>query len=831
MSDVQPVSYHLHITPELDTFTFRGTLRLECRSAETVSEIVLNAADLAIWRCAQLGDDGHAHPCVFCLDPGREQLVIRLATAVQGPLCLTIDYQGVINDRMAGFYRSGYRHFGQPSHIAITQFQEADARRAFPCFDAPRHKAVFHVTLTVAEALTAVANTAVVEERHLPGGWRQVTFAPSPPMSTYLVFLGAGRFDRRASPVDPRVAVLTLPESIDCAAAGLEFGQLALGFCEAYFGLPYPLTKLDLIAVPDFAFGAMENWGAITFRENLLLHTPGVTSRAGLERICEVIAHEIVHQWFGNLVTPASWKYLWLNESFATYFGYGVVHHHHPDWEIWSSFILGQTEPAFARDGLPGTPAIELPGGDEVLINTSTAPIIYSKGGSILRQIEGYIGADAFRDGLRHYLAAHAHGCAESHHLWQAFESVAHKPVSAMMQRWVAQPGHPEIAVRREGDELVLRQRPFCYRPEAATQGQWLVPVTVSVFDEAGRQRRIEALMEGDELRLPLGPQCAAFKLNSLHTGFYRSRYLDPGDLERLGPLVQGQVLPPEDRWGVQADLFAQLRAGQDSLESYLAFMRFYGQETAPLPLTSIAGNLLAAHLVVDAARRPAIAACACRLLEEALARIGLEPRAEEPHARAALRERLIWLAALFGGSQASGFALERFAALKAGKPLHPDLQRCVLQVGARHATHADWQWLAERFLAAASEHERMNLLAAMGCIGTADLLDEVGRFVLTSVPDRNRFIPLAALAENPATAALMWPWYLAHREALERSHPLLYERVIAAIVPLGGLEAPDEVRRFCEAYGATRPALREVVQLSLERLAVNARLRYDAAP
>jgi aminopeptidase N len=197
---------------------------------------------------------------------------------------------------------------------------------------------------------------------------------------------------------------------------------------------------MDLIAVPDFAFGAMENWGAITFRENLLLHVPGVTSREGESRICEVIAHEIAHQWFGNLVTPEDWKYLWLNESFATYFGYGMVDHHHPDWEVWHQFVRSQTETALARDALHETFAIEMPGGAQVAITTSTAPIIYSKGGSILRQLEAWIGPDHFKAGLRRYLTAFAYGSAASHHLWESLSAASGRPVDALMKNWVTPP-------------------------------------------------------------------------------------------------------------------------------------------------------------------------------------------------------------------------------------------------------------------------------------------------------------------------------------------------------------------------------------------------------
>jgi len=225
----------------------------------------------------------------------------------------------------------------------------------------------------------------------------------------------------------------------------------------------------------------MENWGAITFRENLLLYFPGVTSKSGEESICEVIAHEIAHQWFGNLVTPMDWKYLWLNESFATYFGYGVVSHYFPEWDVWQQFVHGQTAVALERDGLRDTFPIEIPGGEHVVINTSTAPIIYNKGGSILRQVNGHIGEARFKDGLRRYLSDNAYACASSRDLWRSLEQISEKPISKMMKSWIEQPGYPMVEVRRDGGKLILTQKRFTYLPHESEQ-EWIIPMKIRLF-------------------------------------------------------------------------------------------------------------------------------------------------------------------------------------------------------------------------------------------------------------------------------------------------------------------------------------------------------------
>lgn len=390
MNGIKPEHYALQIRPDLSNFSFSAQATIRLTAAQPVSDLTLNAKDLAVWSCRLL-TDGQYKECRFSMDPSGETMDIDFPEKMEGAITVQIDYEGKINDLMAGFYRSRYVEAGADQYIAVTQFQESDARRVIPCMDNPLHKATFDIEMIVDEKLEAISNEVVVEKKQLGNGKKRIKFRKTPTMSTYLVFLGIGKFDFVRNTRDPRVSVVTLPSQTRYADFGAEFGQKALGYCEQYFQIPYPLPKMDLIAVPDFAFGAMENWGAITFRENLLLFYPGTTSKAGEQRICEVIAHEIVHQWFGNLVTPSDWKYLWLNESFATYFAYRVVDHYYPEWDTWGQFLTGQTDVALSRDQLTDTQSIEIPGGGQVMINVSTAPIIYSKGGSILRQVEGYV--------------------------------------------------------------------------------------------------------------------------------------------------------------------------------------------------------------------------------------------------------------------------------------------------------------------------------------------------------------------------------------------------------------------------------------------------------
>jgi aminopeptidase N len=821
---IAPISYHIQITPDLERFRFDGRVDIRLEAVAPVSRIDLNLKDLAVWRCGLKQSNGW-RSCAFTVAPASETLAIELPERLKGRIDLQIDYQGNINDQMAGFYRSSFTKNGSTSYIAVTQFQESDARRAFPCLDHPRSKAVFELSMTVPAHLTVLANTLPREEIPVAGDLKRLTFAPTPKMSTYLLFFGVGDFELVQDDQDARIRVAHLPGLAHTTALGLAFGRKALHYCEQYYGIAYPLPKMDLIAVPDFAFGAMENWGAITFRENLLLQFPDLTSKAGVQRICEVIAHEIAHQWFGNPVTPADWKYLWLNESFATYFGYGVVAHHHPRWGIWEQFLNNETATALARDGLQETYAIEMPGGEHMAINSSTAPIIYNKGASVLRMVEGLIGTPLYQKGVRCYLEEHQYDCARSHHLWEAFEKASSQPITAMMKSWISQPGYPLIATERRGDTLTLRQTRFTYLAFPGNQ-TWLIPVRLTFWDDKGGTEDRTVLMETETMDIRLPANTEAYKVNSGQTGFFRTVYRNPDDRQALGTLIAGQRLPAVDRWGIENDLYAFVRQGSVPLADYLQFLGHYLKEGDYLPLVSTANHLQQAHLIALPDQRAAIAEQGRRLVGNALDRIGYLPSADDSQTTAVLRDQLLWQAVAWGVERAALFARDQFQALVNGQAVHADIAKAVLQSGAFTEGRSAFEWLCRRFTESPSEHERINILTALGAFGQWQWIEKALAFTLEKVPPRNRFIPIAAAAVNPAAQPHLWDWYQANLVTLEGFHPLLYERVITAVWPYGGLDTAEVVQGFGQRYIQSHPHLADATNLALENLAINVHMR-----
>ncbi|MDY6863306.1 MAG: M1 family metallopeptidase [Thermodesulfobacteriota bacterium] len=824
MNNVNPIHYKIHLEPDLINFTFAGNTEILVEALKPIKKITLNSLELTLFSC-KVKMDGMFLDCPFHKDQHKEDIIISFPEEMSDRINLKIDYKGELNDKMAGFYRSKYVHDGSEKYIAVTQFEESDARRAFPCFDHPVKKATFNIEMVIDEKLSAISNGPIIEQKSLSDNRKLVRFQQTPKMSTYLLFFGVGEFEFMENSGDVIFRAITMPQMTKYAKFGLEFGIKSLEFCEDYYGIKYPLPKLDLIAVPDFAAGAMENWGAITFRENLLLHYPDITSRAGEHRICEVIAHEMAHQWFGNLVTPSDWRYLWLNESFATYFGYGVVSHYYPEWEVWDQFLHSETSIALNRDALLETIPIELPGGEHVVINVSTAPIIYNKGGSVLRQIEGYIGGDNLKDGLRLYLKKYAYSCASSHNLWEAFEEVSDKPITLMMKSWIEQKGFPVVEANREEDRLVLTQRRFTCLPNNTSQ-EWLVPITIKIFYENGDSKEIVTLLDNKATSIAIGPNASAYKVNYGQTGFYRVKYKEERDLILLGRRILSKELPPRDRWGLQNDLYALVKSSDASISDYMNFLSNFENEDAFLPLISIADNLFNAYLVMEGKKRETVASFGKPFLERVLSSIGYEPDPNEKHTISILRDQIIWHAVLYGSKYTAEFADDKFSSIMQGKPINPDIIKSAMRTGAFFGNGKTFEWFDKKLNSSQSEHERMNILIALGSFREKSIIEKAQKYILDKVPDRNKFIPIGYLAENPYAIDYMWEWYLSNLNRLEKLHPIHYERVIEGIVPICGIERAEEVRSFFRDYMNKDKKPDDAIKLSMEKLEINLRLR-----
>ncbi len=445
---VTPSRYELRLAPDLQKFTFDGEETVAIAVNEPTDEVVLNALELEIDRASVERADAKLDATVE-LDPKMERARLKFAQMLApGAWQLKIAFRGILNDKLHGFYRSQYQDAAGRTHtVATTQFEATDARRAFPCWDEPEIKASYKVTLVIDEPLAAISNAGQDNERRLGNGKKEVVFNDTIKMSTYLVAFIVGEFDATL-PIEAGtpLRVVHVPGKGSLTNWAKQIGAFSLKYFADYYGLPYPGDKLDLIAIPDFASGAMENLGAITFRETALLCDEKTASRQELERIADVVSHENAHMWFGDLVTMRWWNGIWLNEAFATFMEMLAVDAWKPEWKRWESFAVSRAA-AMAVDGLQSTRPIEFTVRSPEDARAMFDILTYEKGAAVLRMLEQYLGAETFRKGIALYLKKHQYANTETGDLWDALAEPSREPVRNIMDSWIFQPGFPVVEV------------------------------------------------------------------------------------------------------------------------------------------------------------------------------------------------------------------------------------------------------------------------------------------------------------------------------------------------------------------------------------------------
>ncbi len=487
---VRPERYKIMLRPNFEDFTFEGEETIYLTLEKSAKEIILHSVDLEILSVEWIHKSKEVWAGKISYDKKGETATFTFPKNLQkGKGELKLKFKGFLNDKMRGFYRSKYMVDGIDKHLVTTQFEATDARRAFPCFDEPSQKAIFDVTLMVPSHTTVISNTIESAIREHEAGVKIVEFEPTPKMSTYLLAFIVGEFENIEGERGngELVRVFTTHGKKEQARFALDVAKRCMDFYEEYFDIPYPLPVLDMIAIPDFAAGAMENWGAVTYRESTLLIDEERSSTANKQWVAMVIAHELAHQWFGNLVTMEWWTHLWLNEGFASFIEYLAIDHIFPEWDIWTQFVGTELADALHLDSLKNTHPIEVEVGDPAQISEIFDKVSYSKGASILRMLWKYLGEEDFRDGLRHYLKKHAYGNASTGDLWEALSEVSGKNVGKIMANWTSKPGHPLISVKEKvkSKKLELTQNRFFISPvskeESNDKTVWSIPLSMTL--------------------------------------------------------------------------------------------------------------------------------------------------------------------------------------------------------------------------------------------------------------------------------------------------------------------------------------------------------------
>jgi puromycin-sensitive aminopeptidase len=666
--NVIPSAYRIFLTPDLDAATFAGRVEIDVDVTTTASSFTLHAIELALGAASVNAGGTSLLSSDPVLDEQYETATFNFDAEIPaGPATIEIAFTGILNDQLHGFYRSTFTDVNGVAHlIATTQFEHSDARRAFPCWDEPSFKATYQVNLTVPSDLAAYSNSPEVSNTDLGNGQRTVSYAPTMKMSTYLVAFVVGPFEEtEALDVDGVPLRIVYPVGKGhLTELALEAGAFSLRFFSEYFAIPYPGDKLDMIAIPDFAFGAMENLGCVTYRESALLVDPSTASLAEMQRVAEVVTHEIAHMWFGDLVTMEWWEGIWLNEAFATFMSVLCTNALRPQWKMWVGFGLDR-DAALQIDGLHSTRPIEY----EVVSPDDTRGMFdiltYEKGGSVLRMLEQYLGEDTFRDGIRHYLLKHSYANTVTTDLWDALEETSGQPVRAMMNTWILQGGHPLVTFA----DGTISQQPFAYGDAtgpSAIGSSWLVPVFTRALSSGATTRHLlgdEPIAVSEELPVVL---------NAGGSGVFRSRY-GAKELEAISSHVN--ELEELERATLLADSWASLFAGQITWDAFVASARGLGDQDEPNPWGTVAGAVDYARRALNADQQTKLAAVARQLFAPQFDRLGWEARNGESELTPQMRAIVLGTLGTVGGDESiRAEAARRFDA----NELEGDLARTI---------------------------------------------------------------------------------------------------------------------------------------------------------
>lgn len=715
----KPINYDLTLTPNLADFTFKGEQSITVEILEPTDTLKLNSVDIVV-QSAKFNDIA----AEISYQESEETLELKFPSPL--PACeqgtLSMSFTGQLNDRMKGFYRSKYtKDDGTEVRCGVTQFEPTDARRSLPCWDEPELKATFDVTLVVEKSLTALSNMPEVGRTDTPDGLVAVKFARSPIMSTYLLAYVVGQFDY-VEDKDSDGVLLRVYTALGKQERGqfaLEVAKKTLPFYREFFGIAYPLPKLDLIAIPDFAAGAMENWGLVTYRETALLVDAANSSASTKEWVALVVGHELAHQWFGNLVTMKWWTHLWLNEGFASWIEYLCVDHCYPEFDIWTRFVQSDLSRALELDALENSHPIEVAVGHPSEIDEIFDAISYSKGASVIRMLHEWLGHEPFRAGLNRYLNRHQYANATTEQLWDALSESSGQPVEFVMECWTKQMGYPAISVSSKplaGDEssveLTLTQQKFQLGGGAKPSDLlWKVPV--QLVTASGHKEQLVLAEKSATVRVP---NAAWIKLNPGCIGVYRVEYSEPMLQDLIAALNHGQ-LSVRDRFNLENDLFAMASAGRVPTVQVMQLADAYKAEEFYTVWSDLLGNLggihvLADHLGLETHWR----AFTKQLCEPAFLRLGWDQRPGDGHDAALLRALLLGALGRSGHPEVVAEAQARFAKHASGEAtIHADLRACVYGTVLAHGGAEDFETLLGLLDKAEMQEEKVRILRSLG--------------------------------------------------------------------------------------------------------------------
>jgi len=830
---VVPTHYDVAVVPHADKLTFDGKVTITLNVLKPTSSITLNAADLTF-------SEASLTPTKLKIMVGKPKVTVdeKAQTATftfdhpvpAGEYRLAMTYTGKIGTQANGIFALDYDTKAGKKRALYTQFENSDARRFIPSWDEPNYKATFDLTATVPSADMAVSNMPIVSKKDLGNGMTEVHFGQSPKMSTYLLFFSVGEFERATKMAEgTEIGVIAQKGMVDQADFALESSAAVLHEYNDYFGVKYPLPKLDNIAAPGQSqfFSAMENWGAIfTFEYSLLLN-PTISTQGDKQRVFNTAAHEMAHQWFGDLVTMSWWDDLWLNEGFASWMAERTTERLHPEWHT-NLDLVGTREGAMSLDAVATThPVVQHV---ETVEQASQAfdSITYSKGQAVITMLEAYVGPETWRTGVRNYIKAHAYGNTVSDDLWKSVQAAAGKPITQIAHDFTLQPGIPLIRVQTTAcnagkTEVLLSQGEFTKDRPNKTPLRWHVPVIAKTLDG----KPVTTVVDGKGAVTV--PGCGPVLVNAGQTGYYRTLYSPQqfaalkGDFAKLAPI---------DQLGLMGDTWALAMAGQEPVANVLELAKATPADADPQVWGEVAGYFSAidSYYKGDEARQTRFRAFALERLRPVFARIGWEAKAGESVPTALLRTQMIGTLASLGDKDVIAEARRRFAAQKTDPNAVPvPLRKTITAIVARNADAATWNQLHDEAKAETTPLIKDQLYAMLSVAKDDALAKQALDLALTPEPGATNSAGMIRIVsyDHPDMA---FDFAVAHREQVDK---LVDSTSSSRYYPALGAtsfkpEMIDKIKAYADAHiaeGSRRVANTVIANIQYRMMIRNDRL------
>ncbi|KAL7273583.1 Aminopeptidase 2 mitochondrial [Rhizina undulata] len=782
-TNVKPTSYALDVEPDFEKFTFDGKVAIDLDVVEDSTSVAVNSLDIDI-KEVELKHGGNIQkPTETSYDKDIQTVTFKFKDTIPAgsKVTLTIKYVGDLNDNMAGFYRSSYKdQDGNTKYLATTQMEPTDARRALPCFDQPDLKATWEVTLIADQKLTCLSNMDVREEKILSNGKKSVAFNKSPPMSSYLLAFIVGDL-RYVENNDFRLPIRTYstPGNEKYGVFANEVAAKTLKFYEETFDSPYPLPKMDMVAIPDFSAGAMENWGLVTYRVVDLLYDEKTASLDRKQRIAEVVQHELAHQWFGNLVTMDFWEGLWLNEGFATWMSWYSMDKFFPQWKVWDSYVTDNLAAALSLDSLRSSHPVEVPVKKVSEINQIFDSISYAKGSSILRMITKYLGEDVFMEGIRRYLKKHAFGNTQTGDLWDALAEASGKDVANDMAAWTKKIGYPVVTVTENGQELHLKQNRYLrtgdVKPE---EDQTLWHIFLGLRTKKGVNEDLVLTERETTIKID---DSDFFKVNADQTGVYRTLYT-PERLVKLGQAAKSGLLTVQDKAGMLGDAGALSQSGYQRTSGLLDLLSGFREEKDYIVWGQITGQIQAVRSSWNFESKE-VRQGLRRFLRDLSApiahKLGWEFKEDDEDIQKQFKALMFSVAGSSGDPIVVKAAQEMFQKFAAGDldAINPNIRAAVYSIALEYGKNGgekEWEVVYNAFKNGRNSDERNIALKCLGRSTNYENMKKTLELALNGeVKDQDIYLPLSGLRANgPEGVKTIWEWAQANWEVLVKKLP-----------------------------------------------------------